>query len=130
MPSLYQSSLLQIQIGGKAARRLMNDECPLQVQEFFLKKIGIAEITRRERLAIDPEFKYILRFFIGPSSVPNSGQATKSGSVEILKGHVFPQWMRRSVVIIGSLLIIYPGSNIFSGLHIILLIFFCNIISR
>lgn len=90
-------------------RRLRDEESPLLVQEEFMKSIGVEEVSRRGRLAIDPEFKYILRFFIGPSEVARSGQASRSGTVEILKGHVFPQWMRRSVAIVGSRLIVYPG---------------------
>lgn len=37
------------------------------------------------------------------------GQATRSGIVEVLKGHVFPQWKKRFISIIGAQLVIFPG---------------------
>lgn len=111
-------------------RRLRDNECPLMLQEEFLRSIDITEVSRRARLAIDPDFKYIMRFFVGnlfefststieksfetqyflgPKESSMCGQATKSGIVEILKGHVFPQWKKRFVSVIGSQLIIFPG---------------------
>ncbi|XP_063697541.1 protein phosphatase PHLPP-like protein [Culicoides brevitarsis] len=99
---------LWIQTGGSRVRRLREDEHPLRIQEEFLQKMGIIEISRRARLGIDPDFKYILRFFIGPTEPPLCGHATRSGSVELLKGLAFPQWQRRSVAIIGSKFIIFP----------------------
>lgn len=111
-------------------RRLREDERPLMIQEEFLQSLGFKEISRRARLGIDPDFKYILRFFIGkfiwrvffwkrlqyqqkilgPTEPPLCGHATRSGTVEILKGLVFPQWQRRSIAVIGSKLIIFPSN--------------------
>lgn len=46
-------------------RRLADNECPLMVQEEFLRSIEVTDVSRRSRLAIDPDFKFILRFFVG-----------------------------------------------------------------
>uniref|UniRef100_A0A336KQA3 CSON012944 protein n=1 Tax=Culicoides sonorensis TaxID=179676 RepID=A0A336KQA3_CULSO len=99
---------LWVQTGGCQVRRLREDEYPLMIQEEFLQSLGFKDVSRRARLGIDPDFKYILRFFIGPTEPPLCGHATRSGTVEILKGLVFPQWQRRSISIIGSKLIIFP----------------------
>lgn len=48
-------------------------------------------------------------FYIGPKESSMCGQARKSGIVEVLKGHVFPQWKKRFVSIIGSQLVIFSG---------------------
>lgn len=98
-----------MQIGGSPSRRLQNTECPLLVQENFLKKLGFFDDSRRARLGIDPELKYLIRFHIGPAEITMCRGVLKTGSVEILKGLVFPQWRRRSIAIIGCNLIIFPG---------------------
>lgn len=100
---------LWIQIGGGSSRRLHNDEWPFSVQEDFLKKLGFSDESRRARLAIDPDIRFLLRFYIGPAEIPMCLGVPKSGNVEILKGLVFPQWRRRSMAIIGSHLYVYPG---------------------
>jgi hypothetical protein len=81
----------------------------LIVQEDFLKKIGFRDESRRARLGIDPELKHLIRFHIAPAEIKMCPGVTKSGIVEILKGLVFPQWSRRSIAIIGSKLIVFPG---------------------
>lgn len=102
---------LWIQIGGEKSRRLEELEHPLQVQEEFLKKLGYVDESRRSRLGIDPDLKYLIRFHIGPIDIPLCKGATKCGTVELLKGLVFPQWRRRTVAIIGTKIIIYPANQ-------------------
>ncbi|XP_058452198.1 protein phosphatase PHLPP-like protein [Malaya genurostris] len=101
---------LWVQIGGTKTRRLEENEYPLLVQEEFLKSLGYLDESRRARLGIDPELKYLLRFHIGPLEIPMCKGVLRSGSVEILKGLVFPQWRKRYLAIVGSKLIIYPAN--------------------
>lgn len=108
LPSDYT---LWVQIGGEKSRRLEETEHPFMVQEEFLKKLGYADESRRSRLGIDPDLKYLIRFHIGPIDIPLCKGATKCGTVELLKGLVFPQWRRRTVAIIGSKLIVYPANQ-------------------
>lgn len=102
---------LWIQIGGEKSRRLDEAEHPFQVQEEFLKKLGYLDESRRSRLGIDPDLKFLIRFHIGPIDIPLCKGATKCGNVELLKGLVFPQWRRRCLAIIGTKLIIYPANQ-------------------
>ena len=102
---------LWIQIGGEKSRRLEEVENPFQVQEEFLKKLGYLDESRRSRLGIDPDLKFLIRFHIGPIDIPLCKGATKCGTVELLKGLVFPQWRRRTIAIIGTKLIIYPANQ-------------------
>lgn len=101
---------LWVQIGGEKSRRLDETEHPLLVQEEFLKKLGYSDESRRSRLGIDPDLKYLIRFHIGPIDILLCRGATKCGNVELLKGLVFPQWQRRTIAIIGTRLIIYPAN--------------------
>lgn len=102
---------LWIQIGGEKSRRLDETEHPFLVQEEFLKKLGYLDESRRSRLGIDPDLKFLIRFHIGPIDIPLCKGATKCGNVELLKGLVFPQWRRRTIAIIGTKLIIYPANQ-------------------
>lgn len=102
---------LWIQIGGDKSRRLDEAEHPFLVQEDFLKKLGYVDESRRSRLGIDPDLKFLIRFHIGPIDIPLCKGATKCGNVEILKGLVFPQWRRRTIAIIGTKLIVYPANQ-------------------
>lgn len=102
---------LWIQIGGEKSRRLDESEHPFLVQEEFLKKLGYLDESRRSRLGIDPDLKFLIRFHIGPIDIPLCKGATKCGNVELLKGLVFPQWRRRTIAIIGTKLIIYPANQ-------------------
>lgn len=102
---------LWVQIGGEKPRRLDETEHPFLVQEEFLKKLGYVDESRRSRLGIDPDLKFLIRFHIGPIDIPLCKGATKCGNVELLKGLVFPQWRRRTVAIIGTKLIIYPANQ-------------------
>uniref|UniRef100_A0A182WGX8 PPM-type phosphatase domain-containing protein n=1 Tax=Anopheles minimus TaxID=112268 RepID=A0A182WGX8_9DIPT len=104
---------LWVQIGGGRTRRLEENEYPLLVQEEFLKSVGYFDESRRARLGIDPELKYLIRFHIGPAEIPMCKGVLRSGTVELLKGLMFPQWRRRHLAIVGSKLILYPGNSIF-----------------
>lgn len=101
---------LWVQIGEKT-RRMDDDEKPYQIQEEFLKKLGYRDDSRRSRLGIDPDLKYLIRFHIGPVDIPLCKGAKKCGNVELLKGLVFPQWRRRTITIIGTKLIVYPANQ-------------------
>lgn len=101
---------LWVQIGEKT-RRLEDYEQPLIVQEEFLTKLGYLDESRRSRLGIDADFKYLIRFHIGPIDIPLCRGCTKCGNVELLKGLVFPQWRRRTIAIIGTKLIVYPANQ-------------------
>lgn len=102
---------LWVQIGGEKSRRLDDTEHPFLVQEEFLKKLGYGDDSRRSRLGIDPDLKFLIRFHIGPIDIALCKGATKCGNVELLKGLVFPQWQRRTIAIIGTRLIIYPANQ-------------------
>ncbi|XP_035914795.1 protein phosphatase PHLPP-like protein [Anopheles stephensi] len=104
---------LWVQIGGGRTRRLEENEYPLLVQEEFLKSLGYFDESRRARLGIDPELKYLIRFHIGPAEIPMCKGVLRSGTVELLKGLMFPQWRRRHLAIVGSKLILYSGSSTF-----------------
>lgn len=101
---------LWVQIGGEKPRRLSDEEQPLMIQEDFLRKIGYVDDSRRSRLCIDPDLKYLIRFHIGPTGNPLCRGATKCGNVELLKGFIFPQWTRRTIAIIGTKLIVYSSN--------------------
>ncbi|XP_035774803.1 protein phosphatase PHLPP-like protein [Anopheles albimanus] len=104
---------LWVQTGGGRTRRLEENEYPLLVQEEFLRSLGYFDESRRARLGIDPELKHLIRFHIGPAEIPMCKGVLRSGTVEVLKGLVFPQWRRRHLAIVGSKLILYPGSASF-----------------
>ncbi|XP_063617590.1 protein phosphatase PHLPP-like protein isoform X1 [Cydia splendana] len=88
------------QIGGETSRRLEIDEFPLRIQEQFLATCGWKSEARRLRLAVDPELRHSLRWCAGPAA--RSGGVRRSGTIHVLKGHVFPQWKPRPAHIIGS----------------------------
>lgn len=96
---------LWIQIGGENSRRLELNEYPLKIQDEFLAKNGWTSISRQLRLAVDPELRHSLRWCAGPAA--RSGGVLRSGTVFVLKGHVFPQWKPRLAHIIGSQLHTY-----------------------
>lgn len=102
-----------LQIGGVRTRRLRDTECPLQIQENFLRKLGYHNEFRRSRMGIDVDLKWLIRFHIGPGEFGQCRGVTKSGNVEILKGLVSPQWKTRTAAIVGSKLIIFPGAFLF-----------------
>lgn len=120
--SLPAEYTLWLQTGGHSCRRLRSVEHPFVVQEEFCTRIGWTDSSRRARLAIDPQLKHLVRFFVGPAAAPaamfdsvgggGGGDGVgiqRSGTVELLKGLVSPQWRRRAVAIVGSLLLVYPG---------------------
>lgn len=107
---------LWLQIGGEISRRLELSEFPLRIQEQFLAKQGWTSEARRLRLAVDPELRYTLRWCAGPAS--RSGGVLRSGTVYVLKGHVFPQWKPRIAHIVGSQLYTY-GTFVFTIVFLI-----------
>uniref|UniRef100_A0A182ILP2 PHLPP-like RA domain-containing protein n=1 Tax=Anopheles atroparvus TaxID=41427 RepID=A0A182ILP2_ANOAO len=104
---------LWVQIGGGRTRRLEENEYPLLVQEEFLKSLGYFDESRRARLGIDPELKHLIRFHVGPAEIAMCKGVLRSGTVEVLKGLVFPQWRRRHLAVVGSKLVLYPGNASF-----------------
>lgn len=97
---LGEELTLWLQIGGEKSRRLERDEYPLRIQEHFLVTYGWKSEARRQRLAVDPELRYSLQWCAGPAD--RSGGVSRSGTIHILKGHVFPQWKPRPAHVIGS----------------------------
>ncbi|KAI5705372.1 hypothetical protein M8J75_014355 [Diaphorina citri] len=104
--SVYHS--VWIQIDGQDQRPLKKWEKPLVIQDEFLVDLGYENPARRTRLAIDPTFRHLFKYFIGPWS--DEG-ITRGGSVHILKGLVLPQWRRRYAVLVHNKLFIYPDSR-------------------
>ena len=100
---------LWLHVIGRRTRRLMDDECPLALQEEHLKRLGYQNEWRRLRMGIDPKLKRLLRFHVGPSELECCRGVLKSGHVEVLKGLVNPQWKVRGMCIVASKLVIYPG---------------------
>lgn len=96
---------LWIQFGGECSRRLELDEFPLRIQEQYLATCGWKSEDRRLRLAVDPELRHSLRWCAGPVGRPCG--VHRSGTLYVLKGHVFPQWKPRPAYIIGSRLYTY-----------------------
>jgi hypothetical protein len=74
---------------GKKSRRLEDGEYPLMIQEEFLKKIGYLDESRRCRLGIDLDLKYLIRFHIGPVDHTLCKGALKCGNVELLKVRIY-----------------------------------------
>ncbi|XP_013168495.1 PREDICTED: protein phosphatase PHLPP-like protein isoform X1 [Papilio xuthus] len=91
---------LWLQTGGEHLRRLEPNERPLQIQDDILMKNGWSSEARRLRLAVDPELRHSLRWSAGPSGT--MGGVLQSGTIHVLKGHVFPQWKPRQAYIHGS----------------------------
>lgn len=106
--NLPKEYTLWVQYGCSVFKRFQSQELPYTLQNEFYMDLGYTHASRRSRLEIDPEMKYFLRFFIGPSDISECPGVLKSGKVDILKGLVFPQWQFRSVAIIGNLLYICP----------------------
>lgn len=100
-----------LQVDGMRTRRLQDTECPLVIQECFLKKLGYLNVARRQRMGIDPELKHILRFHMGPVQIDCCRGVARSGQIEVLKGLVSPQWKLRSMCVLGSRLVIFPGKQ-------------------
>ncbi|KAJ0181889.1 hypothetical protein K1T71_002611 [Dendrolimus kikuchii] len=91
---------LWMQLGSDNSRRLELDEYPLRIQEQYLATCGWKSEARRVRLAVDPELRHSLRWCVGPAG--RSGGVLRSGTLYVLKGHVFPQWKPKPAYVIGS----------------------------
>ncbi|XP_038206413.1 protein phosphatase PHLPP-like protein isoform X1 [Zerene cesonia] len=99
---------LWLQIGGEKSKRLELNECPLKIQEVFITNLGWRSEARRLRFAVDPEMRHSMRWCAGPAA--RSSGMFQSGTVHVLKGHVFPQWKPRPAQIVGSQLHIFGTS--------------------
>ncbi|XP_068084838.1 protein phosphatase PHLPP-like protein [Anabrus simplex] len=110
---LTEDVSIWVQYGGGPSRRLQPTDTPLAIQDNFLSTLGYSDRSRRARLGIDPELRHLLRFHVGPAalSLPQWTGFTRCGSVQLLKGLVFPQWRRRPVVVLASKLLLYPGTG-------------------
>ncbi|KAG7311444.1 hypothetical protein JYU34_002486 [Plutella xylostella] len=99
---LGEEQALWLQLGGGPGRRVEADERPLRLQEQALAACGWRSAWRRARLAVDPELRHALRWAAGPAACGTC--VLRSGTLHVLKGHVFPQWKPRPAYIIGSCL--------------------------
>ncbi|XP_037977122.2 protein phosphatase PHLPP-like protein [Plutella xylostella] len=97
---LGEEQALWLQVGGGPGRRVEADERPLRLQEQALAACGWRSAWRRARLAVDPELRHALRWAAGPAA--RGTCVLRSGTLHVLKGHVFPQWKPRPAYIIGS----------------------------
>ncbi|XP_032674253.1 PH domain leucine-rich repeat-containing protein phosphatase 2 [Odontomachus brunneus] len=101
---------LFVQYGGEPGRRLALQEKPLEIQDQFLQRLGYQEVSRRARLGVDPELRYLVGFHVGPASpLLDLAGYSRCGYTLVLKGLVFPQWKRRPLAVIGSRLFLYPA---------------------
>ncbi|XP_014250078.1 protein phosphatase PHLPP-like protein isoform X2 [Cimex lectularius] len=89
-----------LQYGGDEPRPLRASEKPLQLQDDFLERIGYTDQSRRARLGIDPDLRYLISFNTGPR------WTGRSGEVWLLKGLVLPQWKKKIITLSAGLMII------------------------
>ncbi|KAE8743580.1 hypothetical protein FOCC_FOCC010827 [Frankliniella occidentalis] len=76
----------------------------------FLQRLGFSDRSRRARLGIDPELRHLIRFHVGSTPpLAEVAGATRSGSLMLLKGLVFPHWKRRPALLLGDRLFLYPA---------------------
>ena len=61
----YFSAIVVLQLGGGEPRPLGRSERPLEIQEEFLSALGYSESSRRARLGIDPDLRYLIAFLTG-----------------------------------------------------------------
>ncbi|KAK9510671.1 hypothetical protein O3M35_005408 [Rhynocoris fuscipes] len=94
--------MLVIKYGGEEPRPLDGDEKPLELQDQFLEKIGFTDPSRRARIGIDHDLRFLLAFNTGPK------WSGRSGEVWLLKGLVLPQWKKRNIILRAGLMIIQP----------------------
>ncbi|KAL1124717.1 hypothetical protein AAG570_001340 [Ranatra chinensis] len=108
LPSNYT---IWLQYGGGDGRCLEDTEKPLAIQDQFLTSLGYSDYSRRARLGIDPDLRFLITFYIGPRCTTYGGPG---GSAYLLKGLVVPQWRRREISIIGNVMFIHPveGSKV------------------
>lgn len=103
-----------IQYGSGISRRLPDHECPLKLQDEFLIKLGFHDMSRRSRMGIDPDLRFLIRIHGGPAPPPPGlPVAPRSAPLQVLKGLVFPNWKRRPVALVGSKLLLYPGNCLY-----------------
>ncbi|BES88718.1 PP2Cc [Nesidiocoris tenuis] len=86
--------------GGGEPRPLSWRERPLAIQNEFLLRLGFTDASRRARLGIDPDLRFLIAFHTGPKWF------CRSGEVWLLKGLVLPQWKKKNIALKNGLMII------------------------
>nr|XP_023679255.1 PH domain leucine-rich repeat-containing protein phosphatase 1 [Paramormyrops kingsleyae] len=104
MPTLY------VQLHGEAARRLEQDEKPLQIQNDYLFRLGFKDAWRVQEEGMDTEIGCLIRFYAGkPNGVESSERVQLSGTYTVRKGKMqlpVNRWTRRQVILCGTCLIV------------------------
>ncbi|XP_061096047.1 PH domain leucine-rich repeat protein phosphatase 1-like [Conger conger] len=120
-PTLY------VQMHGEAARRLGQDETPLQIQNDYLYKLGFKDPWRVQDEGMDTEIGCLIRFFAGkPHCVEGSERVQLSGTYNVRKGKMqlpVNRWTRRQVILCGTCLIVSSVKDSQTGkMHVLPLI--------
>eukprot|EP00063_Salmo_salar_P071671 XP_014046506.1 PREDICTED: PH domain leucine-rich repeat-containing protein phosphatase 1-like [Salmo salar] len=121
------SPTLYVQLHGEAARRLGQDERPLQIQNDFLFKLGFKDPWRVQEEGMNTELGSLLRFYAGkPHSIESSERVQLSGTYNVRKGKLqlpVNRWTRRQVILCGTCLIVSSVKDSHTGkMHILPLI--------
>ncbi|KAJ8336823.1 hypothetical protein SKAU_G00380430 [Synaphobranchus kaupii] len=121
IPTLY------VQLHGEAARRLEENEKPLQVQNDFLFKLGFKNPWRVQEEGMETEIGSLIRFYAGkPQSIEGSERVQLSGTYNVRKGKMqlpVNRWTRRQVILCGTCLIVSSVKDSQSGkMHVLPLI--------
>ncbi|KAJ8376847.1 hypothetical protein SKAU_G00074270 [Synaphobranchus kaupii] len=120
-PTLY------VQMHGEAARRLGQDEKPLQIQNDYLYKLGFKDPWRVQDEGMDTEIGCLIRFFAGkPHCIEGSERVQLSGTYNVRKGKMqlpVNRWTRRQVILCGTCLIVSSVKDSQTGkMHVLPLI--------
>ncbi|KAF6215220.1 hypothetical protein GE061_009972 [Apolygus lucorum] len=94
-----------VQYGGDEPRPLAPSEKPLVVQNDFLQRLGYSDSSRRARLGIDPDLRFLISFHTGPKWFGRGGE------VWLLKGLVLPQWRKKIITLKNGLMIIQSADG-------------------
>uniref|UniRef100_A0A674F3V6 protein-serine/threonine phosphatase n=1 Tax=Salmo trutta TaxID=8032 RepID=A0A674F3V6_SALTR len=121
------SPTLYVQLHGDAARRLGQDERPLQIQNDFLFKLGFKDPWRVQEEGMNTEIGSLLRFYAGkPHIIESSERVQLSGNYNVRKGKLLlpvNRWTRRQVILCGTCLIVSSVKDSHTGkMHILPLI--------
>ncbi|KAJ8272786.1 hypothetical protein GJAV_G00093430 [Gymnothorax javanicus] len=120
-------STLYVQLHGEAARRLDENERPLQVQNDFLFKLGFKSQWRVQEEGMETEIGSLIRFYAGkPQNIESSERVQLSGTYNVRKGKMqlpVNRWTRRQVILCGICLIVSSVKDSQSGkMHVLPLI--------
>uniref|UniRef100_A0A673Z1M6 protein-serine/threonine phosphatase n=1 Tax=Salmo trutta TaxID=8032 RepID=A0A673Z1M6_SALTR len=122
------SPTLYVQLHGEAARRLGQDERPLQIQNDFLFKLGFKDPWRVQEEGMNAELGSLLRFYAGKQPLCSmiSERVQLSGTYNVRKGKLqlpVNRWTRRQVILCGTCLIVSSVKDSHTGkMHILPLI--------